>query len=165
VRAARRRRRVVVGCGHCARDDAARGRANARIVVASSRVTHCLVIQKARAWTRIQAQWAGAIRGLREEDMAEGFELIKVTDARQLHENLEQLLKNKKHIDSIIVDSIKEEIRVDLSKFANTFGKHDFKLKLQSGKSAEAKKLIERLKLQDAPARNQSEELYTMLAR
>jgi hypothetical protein len=123
------------------------------------------VIQKARAWTRIQALWAGAIRRRREEHMADGFELIKVTDARQLHENLEQLLKNKKHIESIIVDLVKEEIRVDLSKFANTFGKHDFKLKLQSGKGTEANKLIERLKLQDAPSRNQSEELFTMLQR
>lgn len=91
------------------------------------------------------------------------FELLKVQDASQLHENLERLLKNKKHIESIVVDQNDEEIRIDLSKMANTFGNRDFRLKLQSGKAAEAKALIERLKLSDRPTRNQSEELFNML--
>ena len=91
------------------------------------------------------------------------FELIKVSSVSQLHENLTNLLKNKKHIDSIVVDTSKDEIRVDLSKIANAFNRSDFRLKLQTGKGWQAKTMIERLKVQETPSWGQSEELYNLL--
>ena len=91
------------------------------------------------------------------------FELLKVQSASQLHENLEKLLKNKKYIESIVVDTYSEEIRVDLSKMANTFGNPDFRLKLRQGKGAEAKMLIDALKRAERPTLTQSEELFQML--
>ncbi len=91
------------------------------------------------------------------------FELLKVHDVGQLHENLERMLSNKKHIDNIIVDLNNDEIRVDLSKVANAFGNQDFRLKLASGKGAEAKTLLARLQQQDHATRMQAQELYDML--
>jgi len=93
------------------------------------------------------------------------FELIRVHDASQLHDNLAKLLKNKKHIESLVVDTNTDEIRIDLSRTANMFGNIDFRLSLQSGKGADARTIIDTLRKQDAPTRGQSEELFAMLAR
>lgn len=92
------------------------------------------------------------------------FELLTVTNVNQLHENLTNLLKNKKHIESIVVDTEGEEIRVDLSRMANSFGKSDFRLKLRHGKGIEARGIIEVLKSQEAPTRGQSDALFALLA-
>ncbi len=91
------------------------------------------------------------------------FELVKVKTVNQLHENLEKLLKNKKHIESLVVDKTTDEIKVDLSRMANNFGSPDFKLKLVRGKGAEAQALLERLKNQNEPMKSQTEELFQML--
>ena len=95
--------------------------------------------------------------------MSGEFELVKVTTPRQLHENLEKLLKNKKHIVSITVDTTDGEVRVDLDKMANAFGKSDFRMKLKKDKTNDASALVDRLRNQDAPTYSQSELLFNML--
>ena len=96
--------------------------------------------------------------------MSEQFELLKPRSATQLHDNLVKLLSNRKHVDSIIVDETAGEIRIDLSRMANAFGNSDFRLKLKSGKTDEARAIINRLKSQDAPSTSQSHDLFEMLA-
>lgn len=91
------------------------------------------------------------------------FELVTVRTVGQLHENLEKLLSNKSHIESLVVDTTTDEIRVDLSRMANAFGNPDFKLKLIRGKSGEARSILDRLKNQSSPMRSQSEELFSLL--
>jgi hypothetical protein len=91
------------------------------------------------------------------------FELVKVRTVSQLHENLEKLLQNKSHIESLVVDTTTDEIRVDLSRMANAFGNSDFKLKLIRGKSGEARAILDRLKNQNSPMRSQSEDLFALL--
>lgn len=91
------------------------------------------------------------------------FEIVSVKTANHLHDNLEKLLKNKKHIDSIVVDSISDRIKIDLSRTANTFGNPDFQMKLKRGRAAEAEVIINRLRSQNSPSRQQSEELFALL--
>ncbi len=91
------------------------------------------------------------------------YELVRPVNVSQLHETLTKLLKNRQHVDSIVVDVIREEIRVDLSRTANAFGISDFRLKLKTGRVGEARRIIDSLKGQDAPLLSQSQELFTLL--
>lgn len=95
--------------------------------------------------------------------MASDFELVTVRTVQELHENLLKLNKNKKHIESLKVDHVTAEIKVDLSRMANSFGNPDFKLKLRSGRTMEAETILERMKNEPDVSRSQAEELYEML--
>ena len=94
--------------------------------------------------------------------MAE-FEIVRVRTVGQLHENLEKLLKNKKHIESLVVDRTTDEIRVDLSGMANTFGNPDFKIRLVRGSAEKAKVLLDRIRSDGHVSRSQSDELFALI--
>lgn len=91
------------------------------------------------------------------------FELVRPANVSQLHETLTKLLNNKQHVDAILVDVIREEIRVDMSRAANAFGHVDFRMKLKTGRVSEARRIIDTLKGQDAPLLSQSQELFALL--
>lgn len=91
------------------------------------------------------------------------FEIVRVKTVGQLHENLEKLLKNKKHIESLVVDRTTDEIRVDLSGMANTFGNPDFKIRLVKGTADQARVLLDRIQSDGHVTRNQSDELFALI--
>lgn len=91
------------------------------------------------------------------------FELRRPSSENQFREQLLKLFANKKHIDAITVDVTQDEIRVDLSRMANTFGNGDFRLKLRSGKAVEARLIVDRLKHQVEPTPQDSRDLYDLL--
>ena len=94
--------------------------------------------------------------------MAE-FEIVRVRTVGQLHENLEKLLKNKKHIESLVVDRTTDEIRVDLSGMANAFGNPDFRIRLMRGSADKAKSLLDRIRSDGHVTRSQSDELFALI--
>lgn len=91
------------------------------------------------------------------------FELVRVKTVGQLHENLEKLLKNKKHIESLVVDRTTDEIRVDLSGMANAFGNPDFRIKLVRGTGDQARALLDRIRSDGHVSRGQSDELFALI--
>lgn len=95
--------------------------------------------------------------------MAQEVELVTVRTVQELHDNLQKLIKNSRHIESFTVDHASAEIKVDLSRIANGFGNPDFRMKLRSSKTMEAAYLLERLKNETDVSRTQAEELFEML--
>jgi hypothetical protein len=80
--------------------------------------------------------------------MASKYKVVVPNTVSQVQESLDQIFKSRTHVASITVDDSVNAIVVRLDGKAHFFGYDDMEIPLATGKSAEAKHLIERLSKQ-----------------
>ncbi len=90
------------------------------------------------------------------------------SSVHELHQKLVQMFENKKHINSVKVDSAARVIRVDLSFAANSFGNTpDFEIPIRGDMVTEVKEIIARMMREfesgSPPTFSAAEKLYQFM--